>query len=47
MKMFESWSFELTKLIVTHPNAIFSLREVAVHFNVLSLLMEDWVRCNM
>ena len=42
-----SWSLELTKVVVMHPDAIFSFDEVTIHFNMLGPLMQDRVGCDV
>ena len=46
MKMFASWLLELTKLVVMHPEAIFS-NEVTEHFNMFGPLIKDWIEGNV
>ena len=41
MKISASWSLELTKLVVMHPDAIFFFDKVAINFDVFGPLMEN------
>ena len=47
MKMFAGWSLKLMKLVVIHLEANLLSNEVIVHFNMLGLLMKDWVGSNV